>query len=108
MKKLILFLLLITFLSPRLAFCEITPAAKEQVEAAQAQMMNDPEIMSDIQEMMKDPEMVKLLTDPELMKKVTSHDLEAIAKDPKAQELMRNPKMLELIQKMQSKVSSQQ
>lgn len=102
MKKIFLFLFLLVFLSPVKAFCESEDDFKQEVQSAQSQMMNNPEIMNEIKEMMKDPELIKLMSDPELVKKVTSHDVVAIEADPKAQELMNHPKMKALLQKIQN------
>lgn len=78
----------------------------QQIQATQSKLMNDPHLMNDIQGLMQDPDLMKLLTDPVLVKKVMAHDVAAIEKDPKAQELMRHPKMLELMKKMQNSNSS--
>ncbi len=79
----------------------------QKVQAAQTRIMNDPETMAEIQEMVKDPQMIQLLSDPTLTKEVMSHDVKAIQNNPKAQELINNPRMRALMNKLRSKDSSQ-
>ena len=73
----------------------------QQIQAKQQQLMNNPQAMADLQQLMQDPEIVQLLSDPELVRAVTSRDMTAIQGNPKAQALINNPKMRALMEKMQ-------
>ena len=93
------------------ATTNVSPASDGEVDqkirSAQTKLMNDPEMMAEIQGMIKDPEMIQLLSDPTLAKEVMSHDTKAIQNDPKAQQLINNPKMRALMDKLRNKDSSQ-
>ncbi len=82
----------------------VIPAASlpsaQQMQNAQAQLMANPMVMQDMQQLAQDPEIMQMLSDPELVKAVTSHDASAVANNPKAQALMNNPKMRALIEKL--------
>ena len=73
---------------------------KQQVQAAQAQLLSNPQVVLDLQQMVQDPEIAELLTDPELVRIVTSNDVNAVANNPKAKALMNNPKLHALIEKL--------
>ena len=79
----------------------------QKVQAAQHRLMSDPQMMMQIQEMIKDPEMMQLLTDPSVSQAVMSRDLKALQSNPKAQQLINNPKMRGLMEQMKSGSSSQ-
>ncbi|MBI3602777.1 MAG: hypothetical protein HY209_07800 [Candidatus Omnitrophica bacterium] len=78
----------------------------QKIRSAQTKLMGDPEMMAEIQEMVKDPELMQLLLDPTLTQEVMSHDTKAIQNNPKAQELINNPKMRALMDKLRSKNTS--
>jgi len=75
----------------------------QKIQSAQSKLMADPQMMAQIQEMTKDPELMQLLSDPTLVQAVMSHDVQAIQANPKAQELMNNPKMRALMDELRNK-----
>ena len=72
----------------------------QKIQTAQSRLMADPQMITEIQELMKDPELMQLLTDPSLTQAVLSHDVKSIQNNPKAQALMNNPKMRALMDQM--------
>ena len=79
----------------------------QKVQSAQQKLMGDPQMMMQIQEMIKEPEMMQLLTDPAVTQAVMSRDLKALQSNPKAQQLINSPKMQALMEQMKSSNSSQ-
>ena len=75
----------------------------QKIQSAQTKLMSDPAMMTKIQEMMQDPELMKIFSDPELVEAVTSRNVKTIESNPKAQALMKNPKMRELMDEMHGK-----
>lgn len=82
------------------------PSNKNQMNQIQQNIMANPTLMADIQELASDPEMIKLLSNPQMLQAVMSKDMDAIKNNPATQELMNNPKMQALIQKLQENSSS--
>ncbi|MEI7998165.1 MAG: hypothetical protein WCH62_01485, partial [Candidatus Omnitrophota bacterium] len=72
----------------------------QRVQAAQAKLMSNPQMVMQIQQMMQDPELSQLLSDPSITQAVMSHDLKAIQSNPKAQQLINNPKMRALMDQL--------
>ena len=72
----------------------------EEMTAKQQQLMSNPQAMSELQQLLQDPEILQALSDPALIKEVTSHDYSAMKDNPKVHELMNNPKMRELVEKI--------
>jgi len=81
---------------------------KNQVQAMQGTILNDPEIMNDIMGLMDDPEIQTLLSDKAFVSDVTSMDQNKIQNNDKVQNLMNNPKMQKLLEKAQSRVQANQ
>ncbi|MBZ0167013.1 MAG: hypothetical protein K8I00_09415 [Candidatus Omnitrophica bacterium] len=86
-------------LAPRLT----TSNLGSQVQTLQGSIMQDPELLQDIQVMMSDPEIVKILTDQAFMEKIMTLDMESIENDPRYRDLMYNPRMRRFIQKLQAR-----
>lgn len=68
-----------------------------QLNSAHLTIMQDPQIMALMQEMMADPEVSKLIMDPTLFQAAMTQDPEAIKNNPQAQKLMQNPKMQQIL-----------
>jgi hypothetical protein len=60
-------------------------------------MMQDPEIMSLIQDLMKDPEIAEIMKNPSLMQDALSMDPQKIQNNPEVQKLLQNPTMQKII-----------
>ena len=76
------------------------PNVNQQMQNMQTQLMSNPELMSDIQKMMEDPEIIKAISDPAFTQAVTSKDVNAIQANPHTQQLINNPKMKTLMEKL--------
>lgn len=74
-----------------------------QMNQMQNQMMGDPEIMSLIQELVRDPTVQESFADKSLLADIATMDPERIQANPNAQKLMSNPKLQKIIQIMQAK-----
>ena len=72
----------------------------QKISNTQAKILNDPQAMNAIKDMMEDPELMKLLTDPSIAQAAMSHDVKAIENNPKTHELMNNPKMQAFMKQM--------
>ena len=81
---------------------------KNQVQAMQGTILNDPEMMKDIMGLMDDPEIQTLFSDKDFISAVTSMDPNQIQNNPKIQSLMNNPKMRKLLEKAQSRMPANQ
>ena len=81
-------------------------ATAPTVNGTPLNIMADPQIMSLMQELVKDPEVMELLKNPGLMQAAFSMDPQKIQNNPDVQKLMQNPKMQEILhltaQKMQN------
>lgn len=73
-----------------------------QVGQLQNQIMANPAMMMDIQQIASDPEIIKLISNPAMMQAVMSKDMDAIRNNPATAELMNNPKLQALIEKLQA------
>lgn len=71
-----------------------------EVQALQEEILSNDEIMSEIQTLLQDPEIVEILSNPALVQAITSYDVNAIQNNPDVQELMENPKIVDLIEKI--------
>ncbi len=72
-----------------------------QIQAAQTKIMANPQTMSELQELIQDPEITQMLSDPALIQAVAAKDPAAVQNNPNAQALMQNPKMRTLMEKLQ-------
>lgn len=89
--------------APVVAAPQINPSAQVggQMQAMQTQLMNNPDVMTEMQKMMEDPEFMQLISDPAVLQAVTAKDPQALQNSPSGQKLMSNPKMRALIEKLQ-------
>ena len=74
-----------------------------QVQTLQSSIMGDPELVEDIQVLMSDPEIVKIIQDETFMQKIMTLDMDSIENDPRYRDLMYNPRMRRFIQKLQAR-----
>ncbi len=76
------------------------------VNSIKTNMLQDPEIMSLMQELVQDPSVVEMLKDPSLMQAALSMDPEQVKNNPQVQKLVQNPTMQKILkiaaQKMQN------
>jgi len=79
------------------------PSFKAQVEGLQKTMLADPEILTALQELAKDPQFLEMINDPEFTAAVMNYDLEKVRNNPKSQLLMQHPALQNLMQKMKQK-----
>ncbi len=87
----------------------LTPDGKlsaNTVDSIKTNMLQDPEIMSLMQELVADPSVVEMLKDPSLMQVALSMDPEQVKNNPQVQKLVQNPTMQKILkiaaQKMQN------
>ncbi|MBI5150563.1 MAG: hypothetical protein HZA28_07325 [Candidatus Omnitrophica bacterium] len=80
---------------------------KGQVQQVQANLLSDPGIMAEMQNIMQDPEIRGVLSDPAFMQAIMSYDPSQIQQNEKTQYLLQNPKFQSLMEKIRQKVSSQ-
>jgi hypothetical protein len=71
-----------------------------QIQAVQGQMLSDPSILTDIQALAQDPDMIAALSDPAFIQAVQNQDLQTIESSPQFQKLMNNPGIRALMGKM--------
>ena len=69
----------------------------DTINDVKTNMMQDPTIMSLIQDLLKDPEIAELMKNPSLMQDALSMDPQKIQNNPEVQKLMQNPTMQEII-----------
>jgi hypothetical protein len=74
---------------------------QNQVMSVQNQIMADPQKMAEIQQLMQDPEIMRLMSDPQFLNDVMTYDMETITNNPNVQRLMENPKIRQLLETMQ-------
>jgi len=91
--------------TPDMGQAQTDTSINQRIKSAQNQLLNDPQMMGELMEIMKDAELEPLLSDPDLVNKVLSNDVKAIESDPKAQELIKNPKMRALMDQMRNSPS---
>ncbi len=76
---------------------------KNQVQQLQGNILSNPQLIQDIQNMAQDKEIMKILSDQNLINDVMSYDQNKMEKNAKLKELMKNPK----IQKMMNRIEQQ-
>ena len=81
---------------------------KNQVQAIQGNILSDPGLMMEIQDILNDEEVKAMLSDPKLLDDVLSYDQEKIRKNDNVQNLLQNPKMQNLMNKIQQKIPAGQ
>ncbi|MEI6437698.1 MAG: hypothetical protein WCO69_02985 [Candidatus Omnitrophota bacterium] len=72
------------------------------MEAMQAKIMADPDIMAQVQEIASDPEIAGIMSDPLFMKAAQNKDSVALQANPRTLQLMQNPKVKALLEKLQA------
>lgn len=77
---------------------------KDQAQGIQASLLSDPEIMTEIQNIMQDPEIRGVLSDPAFMNAIFSYNPDQIRQNEKTQNLLQNPKFRSLIEKVRKKL----
>jgi len=79
------------------------PDSSTQMKEYQQKIVSDPAIMSDIQTIVQDEEVIKAFSDPDFMKAVMAQDFAAMQNNPKFQKLLQNPRIQDLINKTSQK-----
>ncbi|MBT4163108.1 MAG: hypothetical protein HOC70_17615 [Gammaproteobacteria bacterium] len=69
---------------------QVGDAGASALQSMQANMANDPGIMSTILQLQNHPDMQAVLRDPEVMQAVQSFDLQTLSSHPKIKKLMQN------------------
>ena len=80
---------------------------KSQAQEIQTNLLSDPSIMAEIQNIMQDPEIRGVLSDPAFMNAIMSYDPNQIQQNEKTQYLLQNPKFRSLMEKIQQKLPNQ-
>lgn len=78
-----------------------------QAQQVQTQILTDPELMQEVQNMLQDEKTVSILSDPQLMKDVLSRDPAKIEGNKDIQTLINNPHMQNLMEKINQKFPAQ-
>ncbi|MDP2652554.1 MAG: hypothetical protein Q8Q08_00825 [Candidatus Omnitrophota bacterium] len=76
-----------------------------QMGSSQQALMMDPAFLAEVQLILQDENVRKILSDPQLQKDVMTMDPDTIQNNPSIQQLMTNPQMQELMQKMAEKMA---
>ena len=84
------------------------PALVSQVNQLQSDILADPDMLKELETLMKDPEIMGILTDQNFMNDVLSYDPNRIETNQKTQELLGKPAIQTLIQKINQKLPAQQ
>ena len=79
-------------------------ALKGQAQEIQTNLLSDPSIMAEIQNIMQDPEIRGVLSDPAFMNAIMSYDPKQIQQSEKTQYLLQNPKFQSLMEKIKKKL----
>ena len=77
---------------------------KGQVQEMQTSLLSNPEVMTEIQNIMQDPEIRGVLSDPAFISAIMSYDPKQIQHNEKTQYLLQNPKFRSLMEKVQKKL----
>ncbi|HBO98121.1 MAG TPA: hypothetical protein DE315_07415 [Candidatus Omnitrophica bacterium] len=80
---------------------------KGQAQEIQTNLLSDPSIMAEIQNIMQDPEIRGVLSDPAFMNAIMSYDPSQIQQNEKTQYLLQNPKFRSLMEKIRQKLPNQ-
>jgi hypothetical protein len=81
---------------------------KSQVQAIQGNILSDPQLMTELQNVVSDAEVQKMLSDPKLLDDVRTYDPEKIQNNDSVQDLIQNPKVQDLMNKIQQKMPPQE
>ncbi len=80
-------------------------SSNEQIRQWQEAILNNPQVMQDIQNLMQNEEVMRLLADPALRNAVMRGDTDGLRNNPKINQLIQNPDMKKLIEKLQNTLS---
>lgn len=80
---------------------------KSQAQEIQTNLLSDPSIMAEIQNIMQDPEIRGVLSDPAFMQAIMSYNPDQIQQSEKTQYLLQNPKFQSLMEKIRKKLPNQ-
>jgi hypothetical protein len=80
--------------------------ANPEFKKIQSSIVSDPNVMTDIQALIADPEIMALMSDPGLMATIQSGNTEAIQSNPKLKALSENPKIQAMIEKIKAQQGS--
>ena len=80
---------------------------ENQMNQVQGVILSDPELMQEIQALIKDPQIMETLKDQKFIDDVMTHDAQKIQQNQKTQELLNNPQMKQLMEKINQKVGTQ-
>ncbi len=78
----------------------------ETLNSVKTNMMQDPEIMNLIQELLKDPEIAEIIKNPSLLQDALSMDPQKIENNPDMQKLMQNPTMQKILKATAGKMQN--
>lgn len=81
---------------------------KSQVDKIQGNILSDPGLMMDLQNIIADKEIQAMLSDPRLLNDVLSYDPEKIQRNDNVQNLMQNKNMQKFMEKVRQKLPDQQ
>jgi hypothetical protein len=76
---------------------------RSQVQRMQGTLLSDPTIMQEIQQLVSDPEIQKLMSDQNFVADMLSMDQTKMQNSPKLQEMLTNPKVQRLMELIQAK-----
>ncbi|MBI5415739.1 MAG: hypothetical protein HZA29_02880 [Candidatus Omnitrophica bacterium] len=79
---------------------------KGQAQEIQTSLLSDPDVMTEIQSIMQDPEIRGVLSDPSFMNAIMSYDPNQIQQNEKTRYLLQNPKFRALMEKIRQKLPS--
>ncbi len=74
----------------------------DQFQPQIQQMMNNPQLLSGVQEMLNDPQLREIFNNPQLMQDIFSMDPQRIRNNPSVQKLVNHPKFQELMRQMEN------
>jgi hypothetical protein len=77
-----------------------------QVQQMQGTILSDPAIMQEIQRLVSDPDIQKLMSDQSFVADMMSMDQTKMQNNPKLQEMLKNPKVQRLMELIQTKFPS--
>jgi len=80
----------------------------QQVQQLQGDLMTDEAVLQDIEEILKDPEVMSILSDPNFMNDVFSYDPARMQGNEKMQKLMEDPAMQALMDKIYQRMNAPQ
>ena len=96
--------------NPQVPTVASQPNFSSQMQQVQQQLLSDPQMSQQLQNLAQDPNITELLSDPQLVQEITaavnSGSPQSIQQNPKVQQLMENDKMKQLIQQLQSSLKT--